>query len=497
MNKFNAILKTGKFQVAFMLFLTILTQFLSICKSSMVVANFGAGNELDAFNFSNNIISFFFAFISTGITTVIIPAYVKKKDEKAINSFLTAVYGVTFLLILFTYIFRVPLVSILVNRNEDFKEIVFYCLLFSILIQGLPSFLGITAAYYQCINKYNTPKVILMISNFLVVVVLFSLKNYTLATYLNVLLLGAVLQFILDIYIAIKSGFSFSITFDFKNKEYKELIFIFLPTLFSTGAFKIQSLIDSLLAANLPEGQLTILSYSNTIVSMINNLMIGNLTIYIYPKIVRKLEKSEEMGKATLWNYAVDFHAALCLVIVGFFACGREFISILYENGKFTEEAASVLFVGACIYVFGQQNNIVRDLFYRFFYAKGDTRTTLKNSVIVSVLNIVISLALVQYLGVYGIILGTVIAGFISLVMIIIRFNRKFGKTNNTILYFFQFAKNEMALITSIIFVYIIRNMVIIENDIIKFLLFGFLSVLVYVFCLVILKSKTIRSFFR
>ena len=251
------------------------------------------------------------------------------------------------------------------------------------------------------------------------------------------------------------------------------------------------------MAANLPEGQLTILSYSNTIVSMINNLMIGNLTIYIYPKIVRKLEKSEEMGKATLWNYAVDFHAALCLVIVGFFACGREFISILYENGKFTEEAASVLFVGACIYVFGQQNNIVRDLFYRFFYAKGDTRTTLKNSVIVSVLNIVISLALVQYLGVYGIILGTVIAGFISLVMIIIRFNRKFGKTNNTILYFFQFAKNEMALITSIIFVYIIRNMVIIENDIIKFLLFGFLSVLVYVFCLVILKSNTIRSFFR
>ena len=61
------------------------------------------------------------------------------------------------------------------------------------------------------------------------------------------------------------------------------------------------------------------------------------------------------------------------------------------------------------IYVRGLPINAFRDLIYRYFYAKGDTLTPFRNSLLISFLNIVISIILARFIGIYGIVLGTVI----------------------------------------------------------------------------------------
>lgn len=97
---------------------------------------------------------------------------------------------------------------------------------------------------------------------------------------------------------AIHLGFRFKIEFQLKNLTYKSLMRIFIPTLFSTGIYRINTMIDSLISSNLGTGQLTILTYSNTIVGMINVLIIGNLITYVYPKIVEavSIEKIKARG---------------------------------------------------------------------------------------------------------------------------------------------------------------------------------------------------------
>lgn len=476
--KLNAV--TAIKQLSLMMVVTIITQLISVYKSAIIASNFGACVELDAYNFANNLSTFFLTFVSSGITTVVIPAYVKKMNGKAIDTFLTVVFSVTAILLLGTFIFRRQLVDLLTSRELEFRTYVCSIMLLTICIQALPALLGVTTAYYQCIGKFNVPKIILLLSNVGTLIILLSLNDFNLYQYLYVLLIGAVFQFSVDLIFAIHYGFRFKIMWDICNVEYRSLMTIFLPTLFSTGIYKINTLIDSLLSSNIGTGQLTILSYANTIVGMVNTLIIGNLIIYVYPKIVGTIAQGKERGQCTMWQYAVTFHAAVCLIVVGFVSAGREFIGLLYEHGEFTSSAATSVYLCMCIYMFAQQNNIVRDLIYRYFFAYGDTKTTVKNGVLTSMVNIIMSVILVRFLGVYGIILGTFIAGAVSLISIIIRYKRKFSFVIEMKPVFKKIIKNEVAVIGTILCVIAIKEVAFPLSYFMGFILYGGMSVLIY-----------------
>lgn len=480
-------------QVLLMLLITVLTQFVSIYKSAIIASNFGVGTELDAYNFSNNLTLFFLSFIFSGITTILIPAYLQEKSREAIDTFLTVVFSITFLMLGITFIFRDSITVLLTDRDSLFRHYVSDLLLFTMMIQGFTAILGVTSAYYQCENKFNIPKIIQLLSNIAAVVLLVVKKDFTVYEYVTVLLAASILQFCADVSIAVRCGFRFRPAAALKNPEFKELLQLFIPTLFSTGAFQIQSFIDSLLASNLPTGQLTLLTYSNTIVNMINTLLIGNIVVYLFPKLVKNLKRNHEDGKRSLWKYTIFSHYAICLVGVGFVACGREFIAIIYQNGKFDETAVGAVYVGACIYAIGQQNNIIRDLIYRFFYTMHDTKTTLYNSVLVSISNIILSVILVQYLGLYGIILGTVLAGLLSLGMIIWRFKRKFGLGAGFRETLGEYIRTDIISICVIVCMVIAKRYLFIQNQIVGFLIYGGMSVILYLMFSIILRSKILK----
>lgn len=134
-------------------------------------------------------------------------------------------------------------------------------------------------------------------------------------------------------------------------------------------------MVDSTIAARLETGEITVLSYASQISNIINTLLIGNLLTYYYPKIVRK--QILIMIKIIL-KQTILFHLIVCLVIAGFTTVGHETVMLLFQHGTFTEEAARLVYVGALIYIIGQQTEVVRDLIYRYFYAKGITSVAAK-----------------------------------------------------------------------------------------------------------------------
>lgn len=479
-------------QLSVMMIITTITQFISIYKSAIIAANFGACVELDAYNFANNLSTFFLTFVSSGITTVVIPAYVKKLDRKAIDTFLTVVFSITAVLLLGTFLLRSQLVDLLTSREPEFRTYVSSIMLLTMWIQTLPAVLGVTAAYYQCIGKFNQPKIILLLSNIGSTVVLIALKNFDLYQYLYILLGGAIFQFVVDIICAVYLGFKFKLAFDVNNPVYKTLMNIFFPTLFSTGIYKVNTMIDSLLSSNIGTGQLTILSYANTIVGLVNTLIIGNLITYVYPKIVESITQTKIESQKTLWRYAVTFHIAVCLIVVGFVCVGREFIGLLYEHGEFTASAATAVYLCMSIYMFAQQNNIVRDLVYRCFFANGDTKITVKNGIITSTVNIIMSIILVRFLGVYGIIFGTLIAGSVSLFCIVLKFKKTYGFAISMRPIVMEFIKTEIAVLASITIVISVKNIMPKLGYLPSFIIYGCFSVAVYTILLLALYRRKI-----
>lgn len=491
MNKKRLQLNGGK-QLGLMMVVTSIAQVLAIFKSTITAANFGACVELDAYNFANNLSNFFLTFVSAGITTVIIPSYIKKEDKDAINTFISVIFSIVGILLLSMLFASGFLVDVLTNRDAIFKGYVCGLMGLSILTYLLPAILGVTTAYYQTEGKYNIPKVILLISNVVVVAILFVMRNFTIYEYLWVLLAGAIIQFVLDIAIAYKLGFRYYVCFKIKNPQFKELFNIFLPTVFSSGIYKVNTMIDSLLSSSMGTGQLTLLSYSNVMIGMVNNMFIGNLSTYAYPKIVKAIKEDQKKGQKELWKYATAFHGIICLIISGFITVGREFIAMLYEHGKFTPESTGVVYLCMCIYIFGQQNNVVRDLIYRYFYSQGDTKGTTANSFSASIVNLILSVILSRFMGIYGLVLGTMLCGVYSLCAITFRMKKKYGFLISVRPVIFEFIKDEVALIISAVVVLTCKSLYSI-NYFVDFILYGCLTVVIYLGILIITKTQLFK----
>lgn len=478
--------KKSAAQLSLMIFLTLLSQVIALYKSRFTAVTFGATTYMDAYNYALNIATFIFAFITTGVTTVIIPAYVNKTEKKAVNSFITIIYSITLIVVLGVISFRVPLLEILTNRGQNFISIVGDFLIVAFIVQGLLAFQAVTAGFYQCNNHYNIPKFITLVVNLIVAIILISGVVDNIYIYLTLLVFGSVLNFLIDILVAIKYGFRYAPALELKSESLKKMLIVFLPTLFSSGVYKIHTMVDTTIATNLLEGQITILSYSTQIITMVNNVIVGNLTVYAYPKIVSRLKEKE--SKQNFWDYSILFHAVIVLLICGFINVGYEGVGLIFQGGKFTRDNTWLLYVCTCVYIFGQQFNIIRDLIYRYFYAQGNTKETFKNSVLVSVLNIVLSIILVKFIGLLGIILGTVLSSFISLTMIIFRFKREYGLGVKFSEILFECGKNLGAAIVTVVIVQGIKRCTNLSN-ILSLLVFGVLTVAIY--CVILLLMKT------
>lgn len=477
-----------------MLVLSVATQCVALLKSTVTASAFGASPEMDAYNFSNNIILFLFSFLSSGVTAVIIPAYVQKKPRQAVDSFLTLLYLLIFGGTGLIYLFRAPIIGLLSSRNAAFQSLAGDVMLYTIIIQGVTGILAVTTAYYQCTDRYNIPKVILLGCNCLAVVLILLQKDLTIYTYLWDLSLAAVLNLVIDLGIAIRCGFRWKPELQFHSEDFKALWAIFLPCVFSTGVYRIHSLVDSLIAAELGDGQLTILSYANMVVSLVNTIIIGNLTVYAFPKIVAKMEgRSEREGQKALWDYAMLFQLAVCLLIGGFVCIGKEGIDLLFLHGKFDAKASASVYFCSCLYLAGQENNIVRDLVYRYFFGKGNTQATFRNSVVVSCANLVLSLILVQFFGLSGIILGTVLAGLLSLVMILFKMKKHYGLFPEFRSFLWEFLRNNGVMILSSGGILLLKGLLPELPALLSIFLYGIAFAAAFALCAWLLRAKALK----
>lgn len=383
--------------------------------------------------------------------------------------------------------------ELITSRGITFEESVCDFMLATIIIQGVTAILAITAAYYQCNNKYNIPKTILLLCNMLVVTLLYVLGDISIQQYLILLVMGSVLNLVLDLGIAIKDGFRYKPTFKVSSIGVKEMMLLFIPCMFSTGVYKIHSFVDALIASNLGEGQLTVLTYANMIVGLVNTLIISNLTVYAYPKIVLKINNNVAESQKSIWDYSMIFHTIVCMMISLYICVGKECISLLFLRGKFNTKAAIMTYICCGIYIFGQQNNIVRDLIYRYFFARGDTKTTFKNSVFISVCNIVLSIILVFKLEIYGIIVGTVVSGAVSLILITIKLREKEGLAKSFRNFCIEFIKNNIILIIISVIIHFLKTRIYFNYDIVNILVYGAITSVLYLLGLVVANSKCLH----
>ncbi len=476
----------------FMIFISCAAQIVSVMKSSVVAGTFGASEAMDAYHFANSIISLLFGIVASGIPTIILPSYVKKQDRKGIDAFITLIYGSLFIFIALLIAFRYQIVYVFTDRSEMFANIACNALLVLAFCQYLNSVLGITSAYFQSKGHLNIPKIINLLSQMVVLLLLMIRNTDDIYEYIWIIGSGLVINFILDVVIAICVGWRFKPCFQWKNSVTKDLLKVFAPIMFSSGVYQLTLFIDSMVASNLDEGKLTILNYSNMIVNMISSLIIGNMLIYIYPKLIRRLSDGE--NQPYFWNQTTFFHFVVCMLFVGFVTVGKEGIALLFQRGLFDENTTLYVYAGAVLYIFGLQFNIIRDMLYRYFYCLGNTRIPAKNSLIASIANVALSIFLAQFMGLFGIILGTVLSTVLSLVMILARFHKKEKIDHSFLSALARYLKNILAGAVTIGIVLLAKQLFTIDNYFVAIAVYGVETVAIYLGITLLINKRTIKA---
>lgn len=482
----------GAVSLALMIVISCLTQLLTLVKTTTVAGLFGVSMEMDALNFANSIVSFVFGFVSAAISTIIIPKYAVNCQGKAVNSFITLLFGILGAITAALILFRYPILTLFSNKGTDYISCVGHIMTILLSANYLFSITYVTTGYFQCIDKPNVPKILSLIMQGAVVASLYIFRDITIIQYSLIIAVGLVINLLFDVAIAVKNGWRYKPTFLFFSKDSKEMLSLFLPVLLSTGVYKMSLFTDSMIASNLEIGQLSVLGYSTQIVGMINSILAGNLLIYFYPKIVKFIKNNN--AQPVFWEYASFLHLVVCLVIAGFATVGFDALSFLLEHGSFNATATKAVFGCSMIYVAGQQTNIIRDLIYRYFYALEDTKTPALNSVLVSITNIVLSLILVNFIGLYGIVAGTVISSAVSLFRVIIMFRKKIGfcMSLNDILV--PFLKNFLILFVTIGLVLATKHFFLIHSLVVRILVFGAETVILFSACTFIIKPRTLLT---
>jgi putative peptidoglycan lipid II flippase len=415
-------------QLSWMVSITICTQFFILLKNSIVAAKFGVSPELDAFNFANSISSFIYSFIGAGVSTILMPNLADDRKQKSIHIFITAIYSAAFLVLVILLLFRHDLIAGFSGVEDGYFVTVASNLLFATMIAGfLNSLVGLVSGVLEFKGQFNRLRMIGLGTSVLVVIALQIVSEISIYYLASVIVLITFISVGVYLVLLQRSGFKFQIDFEFGNPDFKRMIQLFVPTILSQGVYQVSILIDTMISARLGVGQVSLLTYSNAIIMMVNLLILSNITAFMYPRLIRVAQEPE--SQHTLSEFMTIINMLMCGLVTLMFVVGKEGITFLYERGNFTTANTEVVYLCVLLYALSLPANAVRDLIYKYFYIQQDTLSPFRNSLVVSCLNIVISLILSRYFGLYGVISGTVIASFVSLMMIFWRFRKSFGIT--------------------------------------------------------------------
>ncbi len=199
-----------------------------------------------------------------------------------------------------------------------------------------------------------------------------------------------------------------------------------LPIMIGVGINSLNGAVDNAIGSALVEGTVTELNYADGIIELFVGLFIMTLITAIFPIISEKEKYEGEDSLKDALRYSLRLVTlisvpAIVLVIV----MGEPIVRVFYERGQFGIDAtlatAELLgYYGVGIFGMGL---IV--LINRMYYALENTITPLIVSAIALVLNIVLDLILIQYIGAGGIALGTSIGVTIASIYGLYKLNEK------------------------------------------------------------------------
>ena len=203
----------------------------------------------------------------------------------------------------------------------------------------------------------------------------------------------------------------------------RDMLRLMGPAVLTGGVLQVNLFIGQIIAS-LQDGARALLNYADRI----NQLPLGVIGIAIgivlLPELSRALKAGERRTAATLQDRSLEFALALTLpAAVGFVVVPEALVALLYERGEFDAATTRLTALALAGYAAGLPAYVAIKVFQPVFFAKLDTKTPFRFSLVMVFVNVAGSLALFPLLAPYGlghvgIALATAISAWVNVALL-------------------------------------------------------------------------------
>ncbi|HHS93517.1 MAG TPA: murein biosynthesis integral membrane protein MurJ, partial [Campylobacterales bacterium] len=202
------------------------------------------------------------------------------------------------------------------------------------------------------------------------------------------------------------------------NEEKKSFNTLFFPSVWGNSMPQISSFIDTILASFLISGSISYLFYANRVFQLPLAIIAIAASIALFPAI----SKAIKHGNEALAHQHLERIFWILLALLGFatltgIILAEPIIWLLFERGAFTEQMSVDTAAVLAMYMLGLIPYGLAKLFALFLYAKKEHLKAAKIATVTLVINVSISIVLMNLMGAPGLALAGSIGGLIFFIL--------------------------------------------------------------------------------
>ncbi|MFW6214890.1 MAG: murein biosynthesis integral membrane protein MurJ [Alkalispirochaetaceae bacterium] len=242
-------------------------------------------------------------------------------------------------------------------------------------------------------------------------------------------LLGGLLQVLMQIPQFLSLGYTFLPQLDPKNREFRRILKQWLPVVGAASIFAVNQQVAVFFASGLEDGSGSAMTNALTFWQLPFGIFSASITTVLFPRMSRQWNRDDVAGLRSSVRYGLLYLFTLLLpAAVTLALLGPEIIAVALQRGAFEEQwtlLASEVLIG---YSFGLFSVGAFTFLQRFFYACDDYKTPLWVAGVAVVLDITLSLYLKETrLRVVGLAVANSVAFTVALLLMVAAARRRLG----------------------------------------------------------------------
>ncbi|MGR6835410.1 murein biosynthesis integral membrane protein MurJ [Syntrophomonas erecta] len=404
---------------------------------------FGQNYITDAYRAAFSIPDFIYMLLVGGaLSSAFIPVFssylaTDREDEgwRSASVVFNYVLVVLAILLVMAYMYTRPLIHLLtpglpaeyIQLAVDLTHIMFIQTFFMAL-NGFA--MGVLNSY----NNFAAPAMGSLVYNLVIIVVGIALVDKLgIAAFSYGVVIGAILNFVVQIPALKRVGLKYYFTFDFRNKGFRQIMILMIPVLAGLGVVQLNLFVTQNLSSGLGSGTISALNLAQRIMNLPIGIFAVSIATAIFPTMTMLTARGEinQFKRTTSLGIRAVFLVSIPASL-GLIAIGEPLIKLLFEQGEFTSAMASATNQALLYYCIGLFAYSSIQVLNRSFYALKDTLTPVIAAAVTIAFNIFLSIQLVGTMGHRGLALAYSLAGLINLVLLFVILRVKVGQMDGS-----------------------------------------------------------------